>query len=121
MDVLDGRYVGDYLRMNREGNGFDGLIARSRMPEAVQGFGPILATIAMASEPRVIQIDNPDANQLQRNFGKSLVSCGHGETPAAESCRQPQLLTLYNNAKADLFEHHTHQAPSTCSTSSGTW
>src|SRR5262249_23860950 len=112
VDVLDGRYVGDYLRINREGNGFDGLIARSRAPEAIQGFGPILATIAMASDPRVIQIDNPDANQLQRDFGKSLVSCGHGESaPPADSVAQPQLITLYNNAKASLFEHHTHQAP----------
>src|SRR5262245_25894868 len=112
VDVLDGRYVGDYLRINREGNGFDGLIARSRAPEAIQGFGPVLATIAMASDPRVIQIDNPDANQLQRDFGKSLVSCGHGEnaTPG-ESAGTPQLLTLYHNARADLFRHHTHQAP----------
>src|SRR5262249_57185826 len=52
VDVLDGRYVADYLRINRDGNGFDGLIARSRVPEAIQGFGPILATIAMASDPR---------------------------------------------------------------------
>jgi hypothetical protein len=112
VDVLDGRYVADYLRINRDGNGFDGLIARSRVPEAIQGFGPILGTIAMASDPRVIQIDNPDANQLQRDFGKSLVSCGHGESSSpAESSAKPQLLTLYNNAKADLFEHHTHRAP----------
>src|SRR5262249_48750719 len=112
VDVLDGRYVGDYLRINRESNGFDGLIARSRVPEAVGAFGPILATIAMASDPRVIQIDNPDANQLQRDFGKSLVSCGHGEnaTPG-EAAGVPQLLTLYHNARADLFRHHTHQAP----------
>jgi hypothetical protein len=108
-DVLDGRYVGDYLRIYREGNGFDGLIARSRVPEAVQGFGPILATIAMASDPRVIQIDNPDANQLQRDFGKSLVSVGHGQSISAGDNAQPQLLTLYNHAKADLFRHHTHQ------------
>jgi hypothetical protein len=109
VDVLDGCYVSDYLRINREGNGFDGLIARSRVPEAIQGFGPILATIAMASDPRVIQIDNPDANQLQRDFGKSLVSCGHGQPGhGAESNGQAPLLTLYQNAKADLFRHHAH-------------
>jgi hypothetical protein len=111
VDVLDGRYVADYLRINREGNGFDGLISRSRTPEAVQGFGPILATIAMASDPRVIQIDNPDANQLQRDFGKSLVSCGHGQAASpAEAAGQAPLLALYNNAKLDLFKHHTHPA-----------
>jgi hypothetical protein len=111
VDVLDGRYVSDYLRINREGNGFDGLIARSRTPEAIQGFGPILATIAMASDPRVIQIDNPDANQLQRDFGKSLVSCGHGQSIGpGDSPAQAPLLTLYNHAKADLFRHHTHQS-----------
>jgi len=112
VDVLDGRYVGDYLRINRESNGFDGLIARSRVPDAIQGFGPILATIAMASDPRVIQIDNPDANQLQRDFGKSLVSCGHGHSATSgDGPGQPQLLTLYNHAKADLFKHHANQTP----------
>lgn len=111
VEVLDGRYVGQYLRVNREGNAFDGLIARSRVPGAIAGFGPILATIAMASDPRVIQIDNPDANQLQRDFGKSLVSCGHAESSClAESPAQAQLLTLYNSAKADLFRHHTNSA-----------
>jgi hypothetical protein len=111
VDVLDGCYVSDYLRINREGNGFDGLIARSRVPEAIQGFGPILATIAMASDPRVIQIDNPDANQLQRDFGKSLVSCGHGQpVTGGENNGQAPLLTLYQNAKADLFRHHAHLA-----------
>ena len=110
VDVLDGRYVSDYLRINRESNGFDGMIARSRTPEAIQGFAPILATIAMASDPRVIQIDNPDANQLQRDFGKSLVSCGHGHNASGDIVGQTPLLTLYNNAKADLFKHHTHPA-----------
>src|SRR5262249_49363922 len=76
----------------------------------IAGLGPILATIAMASDPRVIQIDNPDANQLQRDFGKSLVACGHAESScASEAPAQAQLLTLYNAAKAELFRHHTNQ------------
>jgi hypothetical protein len=107
VDVLDGRYVGEYLAINRESNGFDGVIARSRVPEAIQGFGPILATIAMASDPRVIQIDNPDANQLQRDFGKSLVSVGHGQSSTTSDSTTPQLLSLYNSARADLYKHHT--------------
>ena len=110
VEVLDGRYVSDYLGINREKNAFDGLIARSRTPDAIQGFGPILATIAMASDPRVIQIDNPDANQLQRDFGKSLVSCGQAESLSpSDAPAQAQLLTLYNTAKADLFRNHTYQ------------
>jgi hypothetical protein len=66
----------------------------------------------MASDPRVIQIDNPDANQLQRDFGKSLVSCGQAESLSpSDAPAQAQLLTLYNTAKADLFRNHTYQGP----------
>ena len=71
-----------HAAFNKEKNHFDGFMARSRSPEGIQGFGAALAAIAMSSDPRIIQIDNPDANQLQRDFGKSLVSCGYAQLPA---------------------------------------
>jgi hypothetical protein len=106
--ALDGRCAGDYLRANRENNAFDGLIARGTAPNPEQGFGPLLATIAMASDPRIIQLNHPDSNQIQRDFGKSLVSAGHSQAviPTGQPV-QANVLTLYQKALANLWANHT--------------
>lgn len=133
-DTLNGRCVGQYLRLQNHGNGFDGLIARPLEPDepqAVRGrqrvgtataYARMLAGIAMASDPKMIQVDNPDANQLQRDFGKRLFSSGYADVtslPAASAPAVPaggaatppmRLVELYDQAKEDLFSRHCHYA-----------
>ncbi len=111
---LDGRYVGPYFRRDREANVFDGLVARKNLPDAIQGMAAILASIGMSSDPGIIQIDNPDANQLQRDFGKSLIACGHAvaDPPAAGAPpAAPTLAQLYERAKRELVAAHTAPFP----------
>jgi len=45
----------------------------------------VLASVALSSDPATIQIDNPDSNQLQRDFGRRLVSFGYAEMPEGDA------------------------------------
>lgn len=106
-DPIDGRYLGEYLKKDRENRGFDGLIARTDTPGVGEEFGKILAAIAISSDPFRLQIDNPDANQLQRDFGRSLVAVGYGEeVRSQENSSRSSLQELYRAANEDLTSHH---------------
>jgi hypothetical protein len=106
---LDGKYVGDYFRADRRGNGFDGLMTRPDGPHAGEQLGQVLAAIALSSDPATLQIDNPDSNQVQRDFGKSLVSFGYAESggiAVGGGVNGGPLIDLYNAALADWNAHH---------------
>jgi hypothetical protein len=110
VNSLDGRLVGEYLRAHRDGNPFDGLILRSSAaPNLGTRCAEVLAAVAQSSDPATVQIENPDSNQIQRDFGKSVVSCGYaaqapGAAPPAGATNP--LLALYLRALADWKAAH---------------
>lgn len=140
-DGLNGKTVGQYLRIHHQANGFDGLIVRPAEPDeqppagasgraatgragTATAYAKMLAAIAMASDPKMIQVDNPDANQLQRDFGKRLFASGYADVsqlppapagsppvPAAPSPGSAmRLVELYEMAKRDFILRHVHRA-----------
>lgn len=109
--TLAGKYLGPYMRALHHLNGFDGLMARPNSADAGMQLGRVLASIALSSDPETIQIDNPDSNQIQRDFGRRLVSFGYAEAPAeggppaAPDAGGP-LIALYHTALADWIGNH---------------
>ncbi len=69
-----GEYVAGYMGINLDHRNLDSLVVRD--PSLADDFAQSLSYIAAASHPRIVQIDNPDANQLQRDFGRRLVCFG---------------------------------------------
>ncbi|MFO0820002.1 MAG: hypothetical protein U1A77_18780 [Pirellulales bacterium] len=116
--AIDGRSVGRYMGYQPRRGMLDGLIVRpkGKRPDDLDrglGFPQLLASIALASDPHVIQADNPDANQLQRDFGRRLFAAGFTNAKQVPGIQGDDdgnvpmnLVGLYESAKADLISIH---------------
>ncbi len=117
-NAVDGRTVGRYMGFQPRRGMLDGLIVRpkGKSPNELLrglGFPELLASIALASDPHVIQADNPDANQLQRDFGRRLFVAGFScaeQVPIIQGDNNGNmpmnLVGLYESAKANINDIH---------------
>jgi len=118
-EAQDGRCAARYLGLTNLRGQLDGLVIRPRpgidqsaMTKGL-GFPQLLASLAMASDPTVIQIDNPDANQLQRDFGRRLFAAGFADAagvpkiePTVDAGNPMNLSEMYRQAKQNLLQWH---------------